>query len=64
MFLESRLERLVQKIRGKAVIPLRLKLWNGRSFELAPNALVTVAIPAASALRYFLSADLIVIGFA
>ena len=58
MFLESRLERLVEKIRRKAVIPLRLKLWNGRSFELAPNALVTVAIPAASALRYFLSADL------
>ncbi len=58
MFLESRLERLVEKIRKKAAIPLRLKLWNGRSFELAPDARVTVAIPAASSLRYFLSADL------
>ena len=58
MFLESRLERLVERISRKAAIPLRLKLWNGRSFDLAPDARVTVAIPAASCLRYFLSADL------
>lgn len=58
MFLETRLERLVERVSRKAAIPLRLKLWNGRSFDLAPNALVTVAIPAASGLRYFLRADL------
>lgn len=58
MFLESRLERLVEKIRREAAIPLRLKLWNGRSLELAPGARVTVAIPAVSGLRYFLAADL------
>lgn len=58
MFLESRLERLVERISRKVAIPLRLKLWNGRSFDLAPDARVTVAIPAASCLRYFLSADL------
>ena len=58
MFLETRLERLVEKIRSSSTVPLRLNLWNGRSFELAPNPSVTVTIPAASALRYFISADL------
>lgn len=62
MFLESRLERLIENIRGKAVVPLRLKLWNGRSFELAPDAPVTVTIRAPSDLRYFLSTDLCRLG--
>ncbi len=58
MFLENRLERLVETLGKDASIPLRLKLWNGRSFELAPDPPVTVTIPKASALRYFLRPDL------
>jgi len=58
MFLEARFERLVEKLSKKASIPLRLKLWTGRSIDLAPNPPVTVTIPRASALRYFLSPDL------
>ncbi len=58
MFLEHRLERLVESLGKNAAIPLRLKLWNGRSFELAPDPPVTVTIPSASALRYFIWPDL------
>ncbi len=58
MFLEHRLERLVETLGKNAAIPLRLKLWNGRSFELAPDPPVTVTIPSASALRYFIWPDL------
>ncbi|MDH4152020.1 MAG: cyclopropane-fatty-acyl-phospholipid synthase family protein [Betaproteobacteria bacterium] len=39
-------------------IPLRLQLWNGRRFDLAPKPTVTVSIPKPSALRYFIAPDL------
>ena len=58
MFLEARFERMVEKLTGKAPVPLRLKLWSGRSFDLAPDPPVTITIPRASALRYFISPDL------
>ena len=32
MFLENRLERLVEKVRGSNPVPLRLRLWSGRSY--------------------------------
>jgi len=62
MFLENRLEKLVAKVRGTQPMPLRLKLWSGRSYELGPEPTVTVTIPKASALRYFLSPDLMKLG--
>ena len=58
MFLENRLEKLVEKVRGTQPVPLRLRLWSGRSYELGPEPTVTVTIPKASALRYFVSPDL------
>ena len=58
MFLENRLEKLVAKVRGTQPVPLRLKLWSGRSYELGPEPTVTITIPRASALRYFVSPDL------
>jgi cyclopropane-fatty-acyl-phospholipid synthase len=58
MFLENRLEKLIAKVRGTQPVPLRLKLWSGRSYELGPEPTVTVTIPRASALRYFVSPDL------
>ena len=62
MFLENRLEKLVAKVRGKQPVPLRLKLWSGRSYDLGPDPTVTVTIPRASALRYFVSPDLMKLG--
>jgi cyclopropane-fatty-acyl-phospholipid synthase len=62
MFLENRLERLVEKVRGSNPVPLRLRLWSGRSYELGPDPTVTVTVPKASALRYFVSPDLMKLG--
>ena len=58
MFLESRFERVIDRVRANAVIPLRLELWNGHRFDLSPEPTVTIAIPKPSALRYFISPDL------
>ena len=62
MFLENRLERLVEKVRGSNPVPLRLRLWSGRSYELGPDPTVTVTLPKASALRYFVPPDLMKLG--
>jgi cyclopropane-fatty-acyl-phospholipid synthase len=62
MFLENRFEKLVEKVRGTQPVPLRLRLWSGRSYELGPEPTVTVTIPKASALRYFVSPDLMKLG--
>ena len=58
MFMESRFERVIDRIRASAQIPLRIQLWNGHRFDLSPDPSVVVTIPKASALRYFLSPDL------
>jgi cyclopropane-fatty-acyl-phospholipid synthase len=58
MFVQSRIERLVESLRARASIPLRLELWNGRQLDLAADPLVTVRVPSASALRCFLHTDL------
>nr|MCU0897653.1 class I SAM-dependent methyltransferase [Burkholderiales bacterium] len=60
--LEGRLDRLVARVRGAQPVPMRLRLWNGRSYELGPNPTVTVHLPRPSALRYFLSPDLMTLG--
>jgi cyclopropane-fatty-acyl-phospholipid synthase len=62
VFLENRLEKLVDRLRSRQAIPLRLKLWSGRTFELGPQPTVTVALPRASALRYFVAPDLMKLG--
>ena len=58
MFLETRFEQLIDRIRGNASIPLRLELWNGHRFDLSPAPTVTIAIPKPSALRFFIPPDL------
>ena len=58
MLIESRFERVVERIRSRNEIPLRLELWNGHRFDLAGNTTVKVTIPKPSALRYFISPDL------
>jgi cyclopropane-fatty-acyl-phospholipid synthase len=62
VFLENRLEKIVERVKAEQAIPLRLRLWTGRTFELGPQPTVTVALPRASALRYFISPDLMKLG--
>ena len=62
MFLERRIERLVEKLRRSAVVPLRLELWNGRSFDLALDPTVKIGVPSPSALRFLVSPDLMKLG--
>ena len=58
MFIEERFTRLIDRVRSRGTLPLRLELWNGRHVELAPQTTVTVSIPEPSALRYLLGANL------
>ena len=58
MFAEHRIERLIAALRTQSAIPLRFELWNGRRLDLSDDPKVTVRIPSAGALRYFLRPDL------
>jgi cyclopropane-fatty-acyl-phospholipid synthase len=60
--LESRVEKLAQRIRATHAVPLRLRLWNGRSYELGPDPTVTLAVPTPAALRYLLAPDFLTFG--
>jgi cyclopropane-fatty-acyl-phospholipid synthase len=62
MFLEYRFNRVIEKLAQQANFPLRMKLWNGRNVTLAPNPKVTIEIPDASALRFFVPPDLAKLG--
>lgn len=66
MFLESKLEAWVAGMRAKAVLPLRLKLWNGREYDFgmgdATAPAVTVSVPQASSLPYLLRPSLFNLG--
>jgi cyclopropane-fatty-acyl-phospholipid synthase len=62
MFLEHRLERMLEKLKRSAVIPLRLELWNGRAFDLASRPTVKVGVTTPSALRFLISPDLMKLG--
>src|SRR4051812_23777467 len=58
IFSENRIERFVDSLRGQASIPLRIELWNGRRIDLGRDPKVTVRLPSAAALKYFLRPDL------
>lgn len=62
MYLENRLARIADRVKSQDPIPLRLKLWNGRTFDLGPEPRVSVAFPRRSALRYFVWPDLAKLG--
>ena len=64
MFIERRIERLVSKLRESASIPLRLELWNGRTFDLAGEPTVKIGVTSPSALRFLISPDLMRLGYA
>ena len=58
MFAQNRIERLVDSVRSRATIPLRIELWDGRRLDLSREPCVTVRVPSAAALRYFFNTDL------
>jgi len=62
MFLESHLDRLLDRLRLPDPIPVRLDLWRRRTFDLGPDPSVTIRIPRISALRYLVSPDLMKLG--
>ena len=62
MFLERRLERLIERLKESASIPLRLELWNGRAFDLASHPTVKIGVPSPSAPRFLISPDLMKLG--
>jgi cyclopropane-fatty-acyl-phospholipid synthase len=64
MFVERRIERLVSRLRESVSIPLRLELWNGRTFDLASEPKVKIGVTSPSALRFLISPNLMKLGYA
>lgn len=62
MFFEKRFLRSMNQMRSQVSVPLRIELWNGRSFDFCSDPSVTVSIPSAAALRYFLTPSLNTLG--
>jgi cyclopropane-fatty-acyl-phospholipid synthase len=62
MLLESRIRKIIGELSGKVQLPLALELWNGERYDLSPAPTVTLRIPSASALRYFIKPNLAKLG--
>lgn len=67
MFGERRLERFADALKQRAQLPLRVRLWNGRAFDLGnfsgpPRA--TIVVPQPGGLRYLLRPSLANLGTA
>jgi cyclopropane-fatty-acyl-phospholipid synthase len=61
MLIESRVEKAIDGLRGSG-LPLAIELWNGKRYQLSGDAPVTLRIPGAGALKYFVGADLAKLG--
>ncbi len=62
MSIEARIEKMVGELRGRASLPLAIELWNGTRYALDDHPKVTLRIPRAESLRYFLKPDLAKLG--
>ncbi len=62
MLLESRVEKAITALRARGELPLTIELWNGKRYALGASTPVTVRIPTAAALRYFVDTDLAKLG--
>ena len=62
MLLESRVRKIIGELSGKVQLPIALELWNGERYDLSPSPTVTLRIPSAGALRYFIKPNLAKLG--
>lgn len=58
MLIEKIFFKAMTQVRRHVSVPLRIKLWDGRQFDFCQDPSVTVTIPSASALRYFIAPDM------
>ena len=56
--LEARIEKMVGEFRLGANLPAAIELWNGKRYALGERPTVTLRVPSAASLRYFVNADL------
>ena len=65
MFVQNRINSWISSIAPQVALPLRIELWNGRSFDFSPEApRVTIRVPSPSAARYLLKPSLSSLGTA
>jgi cyclopropane-fatty-acyl-phospholipid synthase len=56
--LEARIAKMVGEFRAGASLPAAIELWNGKRYPLGERPTVTLRVPSAASLRYFVNADL------
>ncbi len=61
MIIESQVEKAIDGLRAHG-LPLTIELWNGKRYQLSGETPVTLRIPGAGALKYFIGADLAKLG--
>jgi cyclopropane-fatty-acyl-phospholipid synthase len=61
MLIESRIEKTIGGLLHHG-LPLAVELWNGKRYQLSRDTPVTLRIPGAGALKYFIGADLAKLG--
>ena len=61
MIIEAQIEKAIDGLRAQG-LPLAIELWNGKRYQLSGETPVTLRIPGASALKYFIGADLAKLG--
>ena len=61
MIIESQIEKAIDGLRAYG-LPLVIELWNGKRYRLSGETPVTLRIPGAGALKYFIGADLAKLG--
>ena len=62
MLIESRVEKAINDLKRRGDLPLAIELWNGKRYALAAQTSVTIRIPSAGALKYFIDPDLAKLG--
>jgi len=65
MFVQNRINSWISSIAPQVALPLRIELWNGRSFDFSQEApRVTIRVPSPAAARYLLKPSLSSLGTA
>ena len=59
---DAQVEKQIARLRGRAVLPLMLELWNGRRYAFSESPTVTLRVASSGALRHLMSADLATLG--